>query len=219
MGMGQKRAGRLGWIAGVLFGLAGCNGNNASTSEAVGSAVQALSPTAARTYGFESLQDWTPLWSTPTLSLSGTHSEGQSSLALQGGGWMQVQSRALSKEESAPAVVGFDVRLPPSPVNQWWYGSVDLYVDAPSIGVWAQFVGHAELTGLTPGQFHRVEFAVPAAIKTLLDGNYLDLRIRLAINAPSNEPRPIFSIASPSVRARPSAYPSPMATPVPTTFA
>ncbi|HEX2877856.1 MAG TPA: hypothetical protein VHP33_41690, partial [Polyangiaceae bacterium] len=75
-----------GWIAGALLGLSGCGGSKSTAPEEVGSAVQALSPTTARTYGFESLQDWTPLWSTPTLTLSSTHSEGQSSLALQAGG-------------------------------------------------------------------------------------------------------------------------------------
>ena len=148
----------------ALLALGACSGRDAASSEAVGTQKQPLSATAVRTYGFESLQDWSPLWSSPTLVLSGTRSEGQASLSLSGGGWMQIQSRALSREDAAPSVVGYDVRVPPSPVNPSWYGTTELSVDAPSAGIWGQFVGHSELTTLPKGQFNRVEFALSPAL-------------------------------------------------------
>jgi RHS repeat-associated protein len=171
----------------VLLALAGCSGRDAASSEAVGTKRESLSSSSVRTYGFESLEDWSPLWSSPILALSSTHSEGQSSLGLRGGGWMQIQSRPLSREDAAPSVVGYDVRVPPNPVNPSWYGTTELSVDAPSAGIWGQFVGHAELTALPKGQFKRVEFTLSPALRTKLDGSYSDLRWRIAVNVPNNE--------------------------------
>ncbi|HKY35080.1 MAG TPA: carboxypeptidase regulatory-like domain-containing protein, partial [Polyangiaceae bacterium] len=155
--------------------------------ERVGQTTQALSPATTRTLGFESLEDWSPLWSRVKLSLSPIHTEGQTSLALQGGGWMQVQSRPLSKEEAAPAVVGYDIRVPEHPVNRWWHGTTALFLDAPSAGVWGRYMGHADLTGFPHGQFKRVEFSVSPALRTKLNAGYTDLKLRIIVNVPHNE--------------------------------
>jgi hypothetical protein len=179
---------RKGAVLGALLVVVGCHGAGAGSEESLGNSSHALSVTATRTYGFESIQDWSPLWSSPQLLLSSLHTEGQSSLALHGGGWMQIQSRALAKEGPAPSVVGYDVRVPNNPSNPWWYGSTELSFDAPSAGIWGQFVGQAELTNLPRGQFKRVEFTLPPALATLLNRSYSDLRIRIVVNVSPNEP-------------------------------
>lgn len=166
--------------------LAGCTGSG-DQQEHAGVTSQALSTVAVRTLGFESLQDWSPLWSNVTLGISSVHSEGQSSLALRGGGWMQVQSRPLSKESPAPSVIGYDLRVPTNTANPWWQGSTELSVDAPSAGIWGQYIGHAELKNLSPGQFVRVEFPVPADLRTKLGANYTDLKFRVVVNVPEGE--------------------------------
>ncbi len=165
---------------------AGCSQSDVPR-EQVGKASQPLSVATTRVFGFESLQDWSPLWSTPVLSLSSTHSEGMASLALKGGGWMQVVNHPLKKEDPAPSVVGYDIRVPQNPVNQWWYGSTELSIDAPSVGIWGQYLGHVELTGFPRGQFNRVEFAIPAAIKQKLNKNYTALTFRIVVNVSGNE--------------------------------
>jgi hypothetical protein len=125
-------------LAGLaLSTLGGCSREPAPSgkTEAVARTESALSTTATRTYGFESLTDWSAIYSTPTLALSTTHVEGTKSLADSGGGWSSFISRTLSKETSAPTIVGFDLRLPTSQPNPDWYGTVELYIDAPSVGI------------------------------------------------------------------------------------
>ena len=95
--------------------LIGCGTKSSTSTEKLGTSSQALSVLTIRTFGFESLQDWSPFSSSPSLTLSTTHSEGQSSLGLAGGGWMQVKSRTLSKEDPAPSVVGFDIQVEVDP--------------------------------------------------------------------------------------------------------
>src|SRR5258706_13438428 len=106
----------------------GCSHPDAPTDH-VGETSEALSPATARIFGFESLEDWSSLWPKPVLSLSPVHSEGQFSLALNGGGWMQIVNRPIAKEDPAPSVVGYDIRVPTNPVNQWWWGRTDLFIE------------------------------------------------------------------------------------------
>jgi len=102
---------------------------------------------------------------------------------------MQVKSRALGKEDPAPSVVGYDIQVPSGPLNPWWYGTTELSVDAPSVGIYAQLLGQAELTGFPTGFFKRVEFTLPQSIKTKLGGNYTDLTFRIAVNVTTGEPK------------------------------
>jgi hypothetical protein len=118
----------LAGVLGVLTSsIVGCGREPENRGEpSVARQAEALSTTATRTYGFESLTDWSAIYSTPTLALSTTHVEGTKSLADSGGGWSSFITRALSKETSAPTIVGFDVRLPTSQPNPDWYGTVEL---------------------------------------------------------------------------------------------
>jgi len=102
---------------------------------------------------------------------------------------MQVKSRTLSKEDPAPNVVGFDIQVPNGPLNPSYYGAAELSIDAPSVGIYSQFLGHVELTGFPTGAFQRVEFALPQSIKTKLGGNYTDLTLRIALNVTNGEPK------------------------------
>ena len=148
--------------------------------EKVGTTTAALSSVMDRTLGFESLEDWSALTNT-TLSLSANHTEGQSSLSVLGGDWIEIISRPLSKEASAPEVVAFDVRVPNDPINQWWSGSAAVVLDAPSVNIWDQSLGFSELPEPT-GQFARFELPVDESVRAGLQGNYDDLTIRIVLN-------------------------------------
>jgi len=163
----------------------GCSRND-SPGESVAQTQSALSTVMTRTYGFESLTDWSAIYSSPTLVLSNTRTEGLKSLAASGGGWSSFISRTLAKEEAAPTVVGFDLRIPTSQPNPTWYGTVELYVDIPSRGVNNQPLGLHMLTLWTPGQWRRAEFSVPASIQTAMNQSYSDLRWRVQLNVPTN---------------------------------
>jgi len=176
------------WASVILaaFALGGCSREKPGGTESVAQSSEALSVVMTRTYGFESLTDWSAIYSSPTLALSNTRTEGLKSLAVSGGGWSSFISRTLAKEEAAPTVVGFDLRIPTTQPNPTWYGTVELYVDIPSRGVNNQPLGLHMLTLWTPGQWRRAEFSVPAAIQTAMNQSYTDLRWRIQLNVPSN---------------------------------
>ena len=171
-------------MAGLLLGGVACSSPAPERGEAVGSTTAALSDITVRTYGFESLLDWSAIWSNPTLALSSTRIEGERSLAVSGGGWSSFISRRFVKEEAAPSVVGFDLRIPVNQPNPYWFGTVQLYVDAPSVGLYNRPLGLRELNPWTPGQWKRAEFNLPTSVRTALDQNYTDLKWRIQLNVP-----------------------------------
>jgi hypothetical protein len=176
------------WISILLatLVLGGCS-RAPKRTEALSTSGEALSTVMTRTYGFESLTDWFPHASSPTLALSNTHTEGLKSLAVSGGGWSSVISRALSKEEAGPDLVGFDLQIPTPQPNPSWFGTIELFVDIPSRGVHNQPLGTRLLTQWTPGQWRRAEFNVPGWIKTAMNGaSYSDLKWRIR-NRPSTD--------------------------------
>ncbi len=161
--------------------LAGCSAPSSDRGEAVESQSAALSTMMVRTLGFESLSDWHVRSSTPTLALSTTRTEGNSSLSVKKGGWMQVESRVLGKEQAAPNSFGYSVRVPAGSTG--WLGETQLSINAPSVGIYSQVVGTAALT--SPGQFQRVQFTLPSALKAQLNNNYTNLQFRIVVNVPS----------------------------------
>jgi RHS repeat-associated protein len=155
-------------------------------SDRVARVVEPLSAVTIRTYDFESLSDWSAVWSSPTLALSSTRVQGLRSLSVSGGGWSSIQSRALLKEEPAPNAVGFELQIPSSQPNPTWFGTVTLFVDVPSRGINNQALGTRDLKQWTPGQWKRAEFALPTSVQTALNGTFNDLRWRIELNRPMN---------------------------------
>jgi hypothetical protein len=146
-----------------------------------------LSATTLRTYDFESLSDWSAVFSTPTLSLSSTRVQGSFSLSVAGGGWSSVRSRDLAKEDVAPAVVGFDLRIPSPQPNPGWFGTVLLFVSIPSQGIQEVQLGNHDLINWTPGQWRRAEFTLPQSVRNALNANFAnDLSWRIELNRPTN---------------------------------
>jgi hypothetical protein len=145
-----------------------------------------LSATTLRTYGFESLSDWSAIFSTPTLSLSSTRVQGSWSLSVAGGGWASFRSRAIVKEDPAPTVVGFDLRIPSPQPNPSWFGTVILFVSIPSQGINEMPLGNHDLITWTPGQWKRAEFTLPTNVRNALNANFNDLRWRVELNRPTD---------------------------------
>ncbi len=154
--------------------------------ERVAAVSSELSAATTRTLGFEALGDWSALLPNANLALSLDHTQGKSSLAVRGGGWMQIVSRKLDGTGPFPAVVGFDIKSPDAPVDSFWGGSVGLFLDAPASRVLPQFLGWHDLKSLGRG-FHGVSFNVPDSVRRRLAGNYTDLRLSIVINAPVRE--------------------------------
>ncbi len=157
----------------------------------IGRSRQAISTGASveDSLGFETLDAWSPLWSAVQLSLNSQYkTQGQHSLQLSNLGWAEVESRRFLKSELdlgvASVLVRYDLRLPKRPVNPWWLGATQLYIDCPSAGLQNQYIGQVELTGKSSGKFNRIEFSLPPEVTNALQVEYDDLSIRIVVNAP-----------------------------------
>lgn len=52
--------------------------------------------------------------------------------------------------------VSFDVWVPSTQPNPSWWGALQLYVNAPSLGLYNSFVGQKELVGLATNSFNKM---------------------------------------------------------------
>ena len=135
--------------------------------------------------GFEDASNWTATSGTDSASSDAV--QGNSALAVNGPGWQFVVTSApfgpLPKVDDDVSIA---IKLPVEQPNPWWYGQLQLFVESPSLGLYNRFIAVAELTGLPTGEYVTVDFPLPADVKTLLQGDYNDLKITIALNVPYN---------------------------------
>ncbi len=156
---------------------------------------QKLTPEEQRTLRFELVSDW-QVWSGQgTIENDPLHSEGSASLEVVAtgttSGFVGVRNLTpLTKDEqAAPEVVGFDVWIPSAQLNPNWHGDTQLSIDAPSAGIYQQYLGYRSFQDLPKDQFVRVEFPVADWIRNALDNtNYTDLRFVISINTTPGNP-------------------------------
>ncbi len=179
----MKTTARLGGLLG-LVAISCANGQDGPVEERFGSTKSALTAVETNALAFEDASLWQVAVGPATLSQSNLHSEGLHSLAVSNFGYVQVRNAVpLANDGSTPpTVVGYDVRIPQDQLNQWWLGNTELYINAPSVGIWGQYLGHREFQGFPREQFQRVEFAIPQWMQTALHGNYNDLTFTIVIN-------------------------------------
>lgn len=161
----------------------GCSAH--SSTEATAESEAALSSNE-QILGFEDLSAWSA--SSGTLALSSNHVEGAFSLAVSnlGSATAYVRSVPLSNFTLTSNQVSFQIMLPTQQPNPNWYGSVELYVDAPSKAVNSALIVHRELTGMPLGSFQTVTATVPAWIVSALgNGPVNDLSFRFAFTVPA----------------------------------
>jgi hypothetical protein len=58
-------------------------------------------------------------------------------------------------------------------------------LDAPSRGLYSAYIGQVSIQGLPANTFSKLSFALSTQVQQALGGSYADLRIKLAVNAPS----------------------------------
>lgn len=125
------------------------------------------------------------MWNGPgPLASSSTSSEGVSSLAIRPRNYAVYESDPFPFS-GRPREILVDVQLPTTQANPNWYGSVQLYLDSASAGVYGAYVGVVELTGRPLGAFTTLRYAVPANIADQLRAGVKDLKVRLAFNVPA----------------------------------
>ncbi len=132
--------------------------------------------------GFEDDTLWSSTSNTDTNSSDAV--QGAQSLAVNGPGWQFIESVPFGPLESVDEEVLVDIKLPTQQPNQWWYGQVQLYIDAPSVGLYNVYIAAAELSGLPVDEYVTLSFMLPGYVQTALEGDYDDLIVRLALNVP-----------------------------------
>lgn len=138
---------------------------------------------AERTFGFESSRDWTASdgFSFEMWPKTG----GNSSVGLSGGGYRVISSVPISDLGPVLDEATLDIFIPEEQPNQWWWGSVGLYVSIPSKGLTNVMIGEEPLTGRPTGEFSTLSFSFSEAIKSLIEaGGYADLSFSIAFNLP-----------------------------------
>jgi murein DD-endopeptidase MepM/ murein hydrolase activator NlpD len=128
------------------------------------------------------------LWSSTTaqLSSSAIRVQGNASLAVRATNYNFIDSIPLTQFTLVNNTVQFSIRLPTQQPNPFWFGDVQMFVNAPSVGLFNQYVGYVGLTGKPLNQFTTITMTLPQNIVQGLSGPFSDLVIRLVLNVPSN---------------------------------
>jgi hypothetical protein len=142
-------------------------------------------PDVPRILGMEEASDWSISSGTIVGTSFTSSTQGNFSLAVQPAGYAVLTSLPLTAIGPVDPSIKFDIRLPEQQPNPNWSGAVQLMATLPSAGIYNAYVGQVELTGLTVGQFHTLEFVLTETLRNALNGNYSDLRLSIALNAPA----------------------------------
>jgi hypothetical protein len=139
-------------------------------------------------FGFEDASKW----SSPQAALSNQLSpttEGTYSMNVAGKAWREISSIAITTKtlQGITSKLAYDVYIPTQQTNKFWLGQTLLFASCPSAGINNLPVGAAvELTGNPLGKFTTAQFAVPANLKSAMQGTHSDLTFKIVINA--NDP-------------------------------
>jgi len=144
------------------------------------------SSTAASVFGFENASQWTV--STGTVSSSAIVTQGGAALGVSGFYYTELTSAPLSNVGTVGSALSFDIR-PPLALG---YGTVQLYLDAPSAQIYSQYLGQVSLAGAAANSYRTVSFAIPASVVSKLGGTFSDLRLKIAVNGPTSSSPYLF---------------------------
>lgn len=165
----KNHAMRWSWLVGL--GALACSTAPTATgdaeSEVLRTSVAALTPTQQSALSFEDPSLWQVVAGAATLAQSPLHTEGAYSLEVSNLDYVQLRHTVpLSQDgESPPEVVGYDLYLPEQYVNPAWMGDTQLFISAPSVGIWNQYLGVHSLQSRPVSRFHRFEYEIPDWIR------------------------------------------------------
>ena len=169
---------------GLLLGALGCSSVANNAPENTQTVTQALTNSQGSVFGFE---DPSLFSSGAALTSSTTHAQGTFALGVHARGYTTVSSVALAALSGVSGTLAFELQLPTTQANPYWYGTAELFVSVPSKGVNNAYLGLQQLTGRPTGEFFEVSFGLPSSlVSTLAAGGYSDFTFTLALNVPSN---------------------------------
>jgi hypothetical protein len=186
------RGGAVNSIALALAALAAlttCNDRTSTPPLEVDLRGQTVAVDVDRVLGFETpTADWRVVWGgSGAIGTADSPSQGLHALAVAAKGYVAMQSAPLSSlGDRVGGIFAYDLRLPSAQPNPYWYGTTQMYVNIPSLGVNNVFIGQVELTGRPLGQWFTVGYPASADLVTKLEGSYSDLQFVIVLNVPSN---------------------------------
>lgn len=129
---------------------------------------------------FEQPSDWLGA----SLETTVFASHGTLSTRLATNGWTELESREFSTSE-LPQVgsrLSLDVFVPLSLPNPEWIGSLAVYLQCPSVGVWGRYLGQADLSRLFSGEWNSVSMPLDQASRSALTSGAHDCTLRVTVN-------------------------------------
>lgn len=135
---------------------------------------------------FENAGLWTPIWGSSAMLANATDRvEGYAALSLVPNDYVMLESPYLDQN----VAMGFNMfqlsfKLS-TMINPYYYGSLMFFFDAPSAGIYNQWVGQLELTNLPLGTWNTKIMTIPSTLGAQLSGKtFSDFKIRMAVNVP-----------------------------------
>ncbi len=136
---------------------------------------------------------WTKITGNYTLQPdTGLKTEGNISLKLNGTGYMAAATTVFSANEirTYSDRLNLDIYMPSPASNPYWLGHVLLFINCPSAGVFNQYIGLVELTGLSLDSWQTLNFMLPSHIIDLFAGSSSDIRISVVVNTSQSSASP-----------------------------
>jgi RHS repeat-associated protein len=165
-----------------------CNDGNAVTEVDVcrsGSCVGTSNPVAVM--GFEKLGQWSFSQAGTVVRLNGNHTQGTSSLEVTAQNYAPLVSASMASLGTVGPLVLLDILLPTQQGNPDWFGDVQMFANAPSIGINNAYLGIAPLSSLALAKWQTVSFSLTPDQVTRLSGTFSDLTFTIALNVPFNQ--------------------------------
>jgi hypothetical protein len=192
-GARRRASSTLAWVTVLLasFGaLVACSSEPPpDEAETLGTAYEEA--TISQVWSMESVANW-PIapGSTGTRTTSSIRTQGNFSLQLTSSGYIAVRGAAVDRPPAVTPVMALDVMVP-AQAGPYYYGSVQLSFNAPSLGIFSQFVGPKELNAPT-GVWQTVYFQLPNNIYNpiLSTAFFSDLEVTVGVNTPSGLNQP-----------------------------
>ena len=166
----------------------GCDAGSDTQGEApnIRAEMRATVPINDAVLGFESVGAWSTTTAGATLGQSTTHSQGANSLSVRPSsinGYTPIASTPLGTLASVSSTLALDVMLPTTQVNPWWYGTVEVFVNCPSRGIYSQALSSVDLTGKPLNVWTTLSFPVSSTLVSALRSvGYTDLVLTIVIN-------------------------------------
>ncbi|HEX9893807.1 MAG TPA: hypothetical protein VGA78_07770, partial [Gemmatimonadales bacterium] len=177
-------------MAAIFFGCGDTSSNESNTDEPVARVEQALTTEQLRILNMNGAIgtgpniDWSAVSGTATSSTIAAEGGKAIKLSANGSWNPAVVSRPLSSLGPIGTTATVKVRLAGNYVAQGsWYGQLAMFLNAPSRGIFNQYVGPVALSGPL-GTWKEYSLPLPASITSALS-DATDLTIRLEINGSS----------------------------------